>query len=47
MNYIAVKEISNGGQKKKTSMRKIYNKQPNAANLLKQPIWKDSFKDIE
>ncbi|KAG1440030.1 hypothetical protein G6F56_012070 [Rhizopus delemar] len=44
---IAVTEISSGSQRRKTNMRKIYNKQPNAAKLLRQPIWKDPFKDVE
>ncbi|RCH86924.1 hypothetical protein CU097_009609 [Rhizopus azygosporus] len=44
---IVVTEISSGSQRRKTSMRKIYNKQPDAAKLLRQPIWKDPFKDVE
>ncbi|KAI9270147.1 hypothetical protein EDC94DRAFT_339249 [Helicostylum pulchrum] len=42
-----VAKVSSGSQRRRTSMRKIYNKQPSAAKLLIQSVWKDPFKDEE
>ncbi|GAA5799697.1 hypothetical protein HPULCUR_005114 [Helicostylum pulchrum] len=42
-----VAKVSSGSQRRRTSMRKIYNKQSSAAKLLIQSVWKDPFKDEE